>query len=100
MAKVLITGIKTYSFTKENGEVLSGAKVSYLGSKPSNLDNENGFIPMQVNVSLDILNNIGKVPGIYDLDFEMKSGKNNKPELMICGFDFIKDFDISSIYKA
>lgn len=96
--KVLITGVKSYNFTNDAGEKIEGAKVSYLGSKPSVKQGETGFTPMQITCNKEILSGICNLPGIYDADFEMVPGRNNKPELAITSFSFLHDVDIPSLF--
>lgn len=101
MSKVLIVGMKTYSFLKDDKELVEGAKVSYLGEFASTKKNEFGFLPLQVNVNLNIAKEqIKEVPGIYDLSFDMVAGKNNKPELVITGFEFIKSVDFVEAFNC
>lgn len=98
MSRVLITGVRSYDFEDKDGRKIDGAKVSYLGEKSSVKQNETGFTPMQISVKKELLQELETIPGVYNLDFDMVPGKNNKPELAIVGFEFLKEVDIPSLF--
>lgn len=89
--KILILGIKPYNFVnKETGEVISGTKVSYI----SNHKSEHGHLPIQISIKDDnTVKNITKVPGVYNCNYAMLPGKNNKPTPTIIGFEFISSYE-------
>lgn len=98
--KVLITGVKSYDFTNGDGQKIEGAKISYLGNKPSVKQGETGFTPMQITCNKEILLGIEALPGIYEADFEMVPGRNNKPEMAITGFTFLYEVDIAALFNS
>ena len=100
MSKVLITGYKTYNFQNQQNELISGAKISYLSEMKSSKQNELGYLPIQASVNLECISNLKEVPGVYEIKFDMVPGKNNKPELVITGFDFVKSVDINNIFQG
>lgn len=99
MNKCLILGTKSYSFENDKNERIEGAKISYILENKSMKENENGYLPLQTTGKLEILGQIKEVPGVYDVEFGMVPGKNNKPQLEITGFKFIKSCDLSNLYK-
>ncbi|MGV2642743.1 hypothetical protein GNF86_14920 [Clostridium perfringens] len=99
MSKVIVTGLKTYNFKKDNGEVLEGVKVSFLSSVRAKGQNENGYLPLQSSLSLDTLENFKEVPGVYEANYDMVPGKGNKPTLAIVGFEFLKSVDLVPLFK-
>lgn len=96
--EVLLTSVKPFDFTNTEETRMEGAKISYLGNKPSVKVGETGFPPMQITVKKELLNDIQDIPAIYDAEFEMVSGKNNKPELAITGFKYKKSVDLSKLF--
>lgn len=97
--QVLITGYKSYDFKNEGGEQVQGCKISYLGNKPSIKTGEIGWTPMQVTCKNNILVDVTEVPGLYNAEFEMVPGRNNKPELAIIGFDLIKPIRLEELFQ-
>jgi len=99
MNKCIILGTKSYNFENDKKEKISGAKISYILENKSTKESENGYLPLQASVKLEILGQLKEVPGVYDVQFGMVPGKNNKPTLDITGFNFIKPVDLSNLYK-
>ena len=61
------------------------------------VENEYGADQIQI---LECISNLREVPGVYEIKFDMVPGKNNKPELVITGFDFVKSVDINNIFQG
>mgnify|MGYP001039774177 CR=1 FL=1 len=99
MAKVMVVGVKTYSFNNDANQKVEGARVSYLTSIPSNKSNELGFLPLQSIVSLDVVNSLKEIPAIYDVNYDMVPGRNNKPEMIITGFEFLQSVDYLGLFE-
>lgn len=102
---VLVTGFKTTKFTtNENGEekTIDMMKVSYL-TKFSGAD-AIGSLPCQINFMNDqkqeMASKIVKVPGVYTVDYAMVPGKNNKPQMQIVDFTFVKEVDLKPLFKV
>lgn len=100
MSKVLITGYKTYSFQNQQNELISGAKISYLSEVKTSKQNELGYLPIQASVNLECISTLKEVPGLYEINFDMVPGKNNKPELVITGFNFLKSVDLPILFSG
>lgn len=99
MSKVIVTGLKSYSFKREDGQVLEGVKVSYLSEERAKNQNENGYLPLQSSLNLESLKDFKEVPGLYDVKYDMVPGKGNKPTLAITGFSFIKGVNLNELFK-
>lgn len=97
--KALVVGVKTYSFQNEQGQKIEGARVSYLTNIQSTKSNEVGFLPMQTSVPLNMINQVSVVPGIYDIKFDMVPGRNNKPEVVVSGFEFLNQVDYLGLFE-
>ena len=99
MSKHLVLSVKPYDFENKQGNRVLGAKVTYINKKPSSRDKELGFPPLIVNVSdIDILNKIVEVPGVYNMDFEQVTGKNNKPEILLSDVEFISPVELEQLF--
>lgn len=85
--EVLVLSVKSYDFKNDDGERVSGNKVSYIvNDKMEDID---GFAPMVVNV--ESKNGLDVIPGIYDMNFSMRTGRNNKPELVVKSVSFVSE---------
>lgn len=96
---VLITGYKEVNFTTENKENIDMVKISYL----TKLNGEAiGMIPSQItfkdNEKKNILESLKSVPGLYNAEYGVVPGKNNKPQLCVVGFEFVKNIDLKSLF--
>ena len=77
--EVLVLSLKSYDFKNDDGERVSGNKLYYIVE--DDIEGVVGYAPMVVN--LPTTEGIGAIPGIYNIDFTMKTGRNNKPELVV-----------------
>ena len=102
MEKVIVLGHgKPYDFKGTDGNQLKGVKVSYVSDVPlSGLDGAVGFLPIQVNLDPSVLNDIKQVPGLYEIGYAFKPGKNNRPEAVVNSLKLIKAIDIQTLCKA
>lgn|SRR3712207_4544978 len=99
MSKHLVLSAKVYDFKNKEGQRVCGAKIAYLNKRPNR--DAKGFTPFIVNITeKDLFDKFIEIPGIYDMDFEQVTGKNNKPELILSDVDFIAPIDISEIIKS
>lgn len=100
MAKVMVVGVKTYSFNDESkNKKIEGAKVSYLTPLASNKQNEIGYLPLQASIPLEMASQLQEVPALYDIKYDFVPGRNNKPEVIVTGFEFSKSVDYLGIFK-
>lgn len=98
MSKKIILAKQVYDFEDKEGKRIKGCKITYLGKKPSPLENIVGFTPIVTNVNEEIANSIDLVPAIYDIEFEQVAGKNNKAVTFVSDIDFTKEVDIPSLF--
>lgn len=99
MSKHLVLSVKPYDFENRQGDRIRGAKVAYINHKPSVRENEFGFPPLLVNVSdKSIVEQLKDAPGVYDLEFEQVTGKNNKPEIILTEASLIKPVDFVGLF--
>lgn len=99
MERVIILAKKSYDFTNEDGRV-KGCKIMYLTDENNNEEDLMGHTPFIVSISDDIIcDKVDKLPALYDLSFSMKMGKNNKPEIALKDVKFVKELDLTQIFK-
>jgi hypothetical protein len=98
MNKIIVLGhSKPYDFLTDNKERLMGAKVTFINSIPNQEDGVRGFLPLQLTVDPLILDDLKELPGIYDVEYTMRPGKNNMPVATISSFKLVKPFKIELI---
>lgn len=90
--KILILGKnKPYSIADEKtGQVIEGQKISYISSQ----GDENGRLPIQVSLSLELASKIEKFPAVYKVKYGVVPGKGNKPSLALVDFEFLSSYEI------
>lgn len=76
--KVLIISVRRFDFEdKENGKRIQGAKICYIPGEPVFSENNRGFEPCFVNSDFYIFDQITKLPGVYDVEFDLNHFRNN-----------------------
>ena len=102
---VLVTGYKVQKFTVKEKDVekeIDMMKVSFL-TKFSGID-AIGSLPSQITFMDEqkamMSKHIDKVPGLYDVEYAMVPGKNNKPQMQIVDFSFVKEVDLKPLFKV
>ena len=99
MERVIILAKKSYDFTNDEGTV-KGCKIMYLTDENNNEEDLMGHTPFIVSISDDIIcDKVDKLPALYDLSFSMKMGKNNKPEIALKDVKFVKELDLTQLFK-
>ncbi|WP_335918022.1 hypothetical protein [Shewanella chilikensis] len=99
MSKHLVLSVKPYDFQNNQGERVTGAKVTYINKKPSSREGEYGYPPLIVSVSnMNLVSNLKEVPAVYEMDFEQVTGKNNKPEIILTDVELISPVDMAQIF--
>ncbi len=95
MDKVIVLGhSKPYDFENESKERLTGVKVTFINSLPSEQNGCKGFLPLQISLDPTVLVDLKELPGVYEVAYAMKPGKNNAPVATISSFKFVKSFKI------
>lgn len=99
MSKHLVLSVKPYDFTNKNEERIIGAKISYINKKPSSRDGEQGYPPLLVSLNdLALVDKFQEVPGVYDMEFEQVTGKNNKPEIILTDVELFEPVDLGQFF--
>lgn len=85
--KALILAVKSYDFKNDAGESVKGNKVFYITA--DKVEGIYGQPPMCVNLQDASSISPSSLPGFYDMEFCMKPGKNNKPEVSLNSCKFL-----------
>lgn len=97
--EVIILGYSGYDF-KQDGEILRGAKISYITKDLLSADLKQGFLPNQIAFDLDILkNNKIQFPCLARLRFNIVPDSKNKPQLFCAGIEFLNSVDFRPLFN-
>lgn len=96
--EAIVLGYSGYDF-KQDGEIVKGAKISYLTKDFVNQNLKEGFLPNQIAFDLDILqDNKIKFPCFAKLKFSIVPDNKNKPQLVCVGLEFLNSVDFKHLF--
>ena len=82
----LVLHVRPYDFETEEGQRRQGSTVTYLDLSNDGVDAaERGFAPLNLSVDTEIDRQLTAVPGVYDLEFRQRRGRNGKPTIVLAG---------------
>jgi hypothetical protein len=88
--KCLVFSARRYSFNDDQGQPVNGVKLFYLTGDVSAAGDTRGAEVMNISGPLDLWPQVGDLPGIYDVDFRQRPGRNGKPSLQVAALTFIE----------
>lgn len=92
----LVLNAKRYSFANDNGEKVEGTTLQYLDPEEVvTEENRRGAEVMTITVPLDFYEQLTQVPGLYDLGFKQRPGKNGRPTLTVTSAWFVSSAVLS-----
>lgn len=102
---IIITGYKDMCFTTGEGKDKSEVDFLKLSCLTSNSGIDSiGYLPTQYTYmgkdKVNILGSLKEVPGLYEAEYSVVPGKNNKPSLQVVGFIFVKPIDLKSCFDS
>lgn len=90
ICKGVLVHAKPYSF--QDGNVLrQGVTIQYFltdNLEPNDSGDEKGYKMCKESIDLHQWNNVSAVPAVYDFEFKLVPGANNKPVLRVQGVKF------------
>lgn len=81
--QVLVIYARQFDFEDDNKRRIQGGKIHYIDPTTSPADGEQGFPPLELSVDTSMMPNFTEVPGVYDLEFTQRRGRNNRPTLVL-----------------
>jgi hypothetical protein len=87
----LVLNAKRYSFKNDDGEQVEGTTLQYL--EPGELvaeANRRGADVMTITASVAFYDQLPTLPGVYDLGFKQRPGKNGRPTLTVTSARFLE----------
>lgn len=92
----LVLSAKRYGFTNDDGERVEGTTLQYV--EPDELVNEanrRGAEVLTISAPQDFYDQLPELPGLYDLAFKQRPGKNGRPTLAVTGAKLLGPVDLS-----
>jgi hypothetical protein len=93
----LVLNAKRYSFKNDDGEQIEGTTLQYL--EPGELVaevNRRGADVMTITAPVDFYDQLSTLPGVYDLGFKQRPGKNGRPTLTVTSARFLSAAELVS----
>ena len=91
----VVLHVRPYDFEAEDGRRLQGSTVTYLDLAMKGEEPERGYAPLNLSVEPQVDRQLTAVPGLYDLDFRQRRGKNGKPTLVLAGARLVSAVEFS-----
>ncbi len=93
METCVLLSARKYDFNDDAGKRVEGVTISYLTGDVETAGDRRGASPLTINAPTEVFSLLGPLPGLYDVDFKQRAGKNNRPTLMITGVHFRQALD-------
>lgn len=95
----LVLSANTYDFENQQGQRVSGTKISYIDKSLMNKENQFGTAPLMMSTDRLISNDLLiKLPALCNLSFNKVLGKNNKPEDVLTDIQIVTPVDINEMF--
>lgn len=88
METCVLLSARRYDFNDDQGKRVEGVTIAYLTGDVDNENDRRGAAPLTISAPSEVFSTLGPLPGVYDVDFKQRAGKNNRPTLMITGVKF------------
>ena len=88
METCVLLSARRYDFQDEAGKRVEGVTISYLTGDTDNEPDRRGVAPLTISAPSDVFGTLGPLPGLYDVEFKQRAGKNNRPTLMLTSAKF------------
>lgn len=93
----LVLNAKRYSFKNDDGEQVEGTTLQYL--EPGELvdeSNRRGAEVLTITAPVDFFDQLPTLPGVYDLGFRQRPGKNGRPTLAVTSARFLSGAELGA----
>jgi hypothetical protein len=72
---------------------VEGVSLTYLTDNVENTGDRRGCEPLKISAPVEVLPLIQAVPGVYNMDFKQRPGKNGRPTLQVVSLAFVEARD-------
>lgn len=95
----LVLSANTYDFENQQGNRISGTKISYIDKSLINKENQFGIFPLMMSTDRVISDELLKqLPALCNLSFNKVLGKNNKPEDTLSDIKIVLPIDVNEMF--
>lgn len=96
MTEAVIFFASRYDFTDEKGTQRKGAKAKYFFPEKAEGENKEGVEYMESPMPFELFEALKHytLPGVFEIDFRMKPGRDNKPEMALVKAQFKKKVEL------
>jgi hypothetical protein len=84
----IVLSARRYEFKDDQGEMVRGVTFEYLTGDTGDGVNDKGSPVMKITGSPEVFGQLQAVPGVYDMDFKQRPGKNGRPSLQLVSVNF------------
>jgi len=96
----IVLGYRRYSFADDKtGELIEGFTLDYVDPFTHHLSEDRHGLPC-FSISTRNALALEAVPGVYELDIQMRPGKGNKPTMTLLSAEFRGNADFVKIVKS
>lgn len=102
MERVLVLSANKYKFTEdETGREIEGLSVYYVPDEvPASDHIRRGLSVLKMSTSrLELWEAAAVLPGVYELDIQMRPGKNLRPTPTLTGLRYVKSANIAGLIQ-
>lgn len=93
--QVLMVAASRYDFQdRETGQVIRGAKITYLSAGNPNNSNRKGVEVVTSSGPIELFGKVEQVPGYYDLSVELRPGPRGQATVVLRDLDFVAGAEI------
>ena len=89
MERCLVLCARRYSFKDEGGRQVDGVTLSYLTGDREDGSDRRGMEPLTISGDQRLYSELQELPGVYELDFKQRPGKNGRPTLQVASVRFL-----------
>lgn len=98
MSEIVIFFASRHDFTDDKGTHRKGAKAKYFLSDKAEGENKEGMDFMESPMPYELFATLREhtLPARFNVDFKMRPGRENKPEMTLVKAQFVKKVDLFS----
>jgi hypothetical protein len=88
METCVLLSARRYDFTDDAGKRVEGVTINYLTGDVDTEPDRRGVAPLTISAPSELFGTLGALPGLYEVEFKQRAGKNNRPTLMLTSAKF------------
>ena len=89
METCLLLSARRYSFRDDAARQVEGVTLSYLTGEREEGQDRRGLEPLTITGGLEVFSGLQEVPGLYEMGFRQRPGKNGRPTLQVVSVRYV-----------